>query len=73
MSNKRRAFLIIMSVSIGMAISVFIFYMRNQGKPFTSNDYLWLGTNLFFSLLIVVGIGFYFLKKNRDEKKEDES
>ncbi len=64
MSNRRRLFLIIISVSIGMALSVFIFMMKNKGKPLSNNDYLWLGTNLFFSLLIVGAIGFYFLKKN---------
>jgi hypothetical protein len=47
-----------------MALSVFIFMMKNKGKPLSNNDYLWLGTNLFFSLLIVGAIGFYFLKKN---------
>ena len=67
MSNNRRLFLIIVSVSIGMALSVFIFYMKKQGKPFDNNDYLWLGTNLFFSLLIVGGIGFYFLRKKDDD------
>ncbi len=67
MSNKRRMFLIIISVSIGMALSVFIFMMKKQGKPFDSNDYLWLGTNLFFSLLIVGGIGLYFMKKKDDD------
>ncbi len=67
MSNNRRLFLITVSVTIGMALSVFIFYMKKQGKPFDNNDYLWLGTNLFFSLLIVGGIGFYFLRKKDDD------
>jgi magnesium-transporting ATPase (P-type) len=73
MSNTRRIFLIIISLSIGMALSALIFYKKKGGQPFTSQDLLWMGTNLFFSLLIVLGIGFYLLKKNKDEKKENDN
>ncbi|QQR93949.1 MAG: hypothetical protein IPJ93_08330 [Bacteroidota bacterium] len=48
MSNKRRIFLIVISVTIGMGLSVIIFLMKNKGKALSDMDYLWLGTNLFF-------------------------
>jgi hypothetical protein len=60
-------FLIIISLSIGMGLSVFIFLMKNKGHQLNANDFLWLGTNLFFSLLIVGGIGFYFMKKDNND------
>lgn len=67
MSNKRRIFLIVISVTIGMGLSVIIFLMKNKGKSLSDMDYLWLGTNLFFSLLIVGGIGLYFMKKKDND------
>ena len=71
MSDKRRLVLIIISVTIGMGVSAFIFYAKKQGQPFNHEDYLWMGTNLFFSLLIVIGIGFFFLKKKNKNDGEE--
>ena len=70
MSNKRRIFLIVISITIGMGLSVIIFLMKNKGKPLSEMDYLWLGTNLFFSLLIVGGIGLYFMKKKDNDLRK---
>lgn len=68
MSPRRRIVLTIMSVAIGTALSVWLFKMKNQGKPMSDNDWLWLGTNFGFSLLIVLGIGIYLLKrKDKDD------
>ncbi|HCI57194.1 MAG: hypothetical protein JST71_01655 [Bacteroidetes bacterium] len=70
MSNKRRIFLIVISITIGMGLSVIIFLMKNKGKALSEMDYLWLGTNLFFSLLIVGGIGLYFMKKKDNDLRK---
>ena len=67
MSNKRRIFFFFISVTIGMGLSIIIFLMKNKGKALSNMDYLWLGTNLFFSLLIVGGIGLYFMKKKDND------
>lgn len=68
MSNRRRLVLTVVSVLIGTVLSVLIFKMKNRNQEFTNNEWLWLGTNFGFSLLIVIGIGFYFLrKKDKDD------
>ena len=71
MSDKRRLVIIIISISIGMGVSALLFYAKKQGQPFNNEDYLWMGTNLFFSLLIVIGIGFFFLKKKNKNNSEE--
>jgi O-antigen/teichoic acid export membrane protein len=58
--------LTVVSVLIGTGLSVFIFMMKNKNHEFGKNELLWLATNFGFSLLIVLGIGFYFLKKRKD-------
>lgn len=63
MSPRRRIILTVLSVSIGTALSVWLFKMKNSGKPLSDNDWLWLSTNFGFSLLIVLGIGIYLLKR----------
>lgn len=70
MSNKRRIFLVFSSLFIGMGLSVLLFIKKNNGKPLDSNDYLWLGTNLFFSLLIIGGVVYYFSKKDQNNLKK---
>lgn len=70
MSNRRRIFLVFISLSIGMGLSVLLFIKKNNGKPLDSNDYLWLGTNLFFSLLIIGGVVYYFSKKDQNNLKK---
>jgi hypothetical protein len=64
MTNKRRTFLITVSVLIGTVLSAGFIYLRRG--TLDDHDWFLLGTNLFMSLLIIFGIGFILLwrKKN---------
>jgi hypothetical protein len=63
MTNKRRAFLIITSVSTGTLLSAFLLKMR-YGE-LDSDKYLWLGTNLFMAVVLIAGIGWILVWRKR--------
>ena len=66
MSNKRRIIIITISVLAGTLLSVLMFKLR-RGGTLTSNDMSMLLTNLFFSLAIILGVGFLFIwNKKKD-------
>jgi hypothetical protein len=64
MTNKRRVTLIIVSVSIGTMLSAALvsFYRKGLGP----DDYLLLGTNLFYSLVIIFAIGYFLVWRKKD-------
>lgn len=70
MTNKRRYFLTIVSLSVGMIISLLIFYLK-KGK-FDNHTWLSYGTVFTYSLLIVLGIGWYLQRKSKKDKKNSQ-
>ena len=70
MTNKRRYFLTIVSLSIGMIISLLISYLK-KGK-LDSKAWLSYGTVFTYSLLIVLGIGWYLQRKSKKEKNDSQ-
>lgn len=67
MSDKKRMTIIFFSVLTGSLLSYAMFLMRKG--TLTSHDYFTLATNFGFALLIVLGVGFYLLKKNKKDKE----
>ncbi|MFN9596223.1 MAG: hypothetical protein ACK560_05480 [Bacteroidota bacterium] len=63
MSDRRRAFLITISVLTGTLISAFI--LKNKYGELNSNSYLWLGTNLFMSVVLIAGIGWILIWRKK--------
>lgn len=63
MTNKRRATLITISVLTGSLISGFILKMK-YGE-LDSEKYLWLGTNLFMSVVLIAGIGWILIWRKK--------
>lgn len=71
MSDKKRMIIIFLSVLTGSLLSYVMFLMRKG--TLTSHDYFVLATNFGFALLIVLGVGFYLMRKNkRDEMRKNE-
>ncbi len=66
-SKKRRLIIILISVTAGSLISLYIVKKRLGGlKP---DDYVQLGINFLFAIAIVVGIALLFQKM--DKKTND--
>lgn len=63
MSNRRRAFLIAVSVLTGSLLSAFILKMK-YGE-LDADKYLWLGTNLFMSVVLIAGIGWILIWRKK--------
>jgi hypothetical protein len=67
MSPQRRVIIVLISVSAGTVLSYFLFRFRRGGEELTQQDTHFLMTNMVFSLLIILGVGFMFLwKKKKD-------
>lgn len=64
MTNQRRATIITISVLFGTLLSAGFIYLKRGSLK--GDDYFLLGTNLFFSLLIIFCIGYFLIwrKKN---------
>lgn len=67
MDDKRRLFIVIVSVFMGTILSAGLFMMR-RGGSLASTDYTSLITNLVFALAIVICIGF-MLRNRKGTKK----
>jgi uncharacterized membrane protein len=67
MTNKRRLTLTIISLTIGMVAAVFIFYAK-RGK-FDNQTWLFFGTVMGYSILIVAGIGWYLQRKSNKKNQ----
>lgn len=63
MTNRRRAILTAVSLSIGFLLSILLFYFK-KGQ-LDQQSWYFLGTVLAYSILIVVGIGWYLQKKSK--------
>jgi hypothetical protein len=66
MTNRRRAFIIFFSVLAGTILSAGMIYLKRGS--FQDGDMFFLATNLFFSILIIAGIGFMFVWNNKKKK-----
>jgi len=67
MSPKRRVIIVLISVSAGTVMSYFLFRFKRGGADLTQQDTHFLMTNMVFSLLIILGVGFMFIwRKNKD-------
>lgn len=67
MSPKRRVIIVLLSVSSGTVLSYFLFRSRRGDGELTQQDTHFLITNMVFSLLIILGVGFMFLwRKKKD-------
>lgn len=66
MSPRRRVIIITISVLFGTVLSYFLFRFRRGGE-LTTQDTHFLLTNMFFSLLIIFGVGYVFIwRKKKD-------
>ncbi len=63
MSNRRRIFLITVSVIAGTALSGGLLSLK-RGE-LSGDDYFLLATNLFFSLLIIFSIGYFLVWRKK--------
>lgn len=67
MSPRRRIIIVILSVSAGSFLSYLLFKVRKGGGDLSQQDTHMLITNLVFSVMIILGVGFAFLwKKKKD-------
>jgi hypothetical protein len=67
MTNKRRYTLTAFSLGIGMLAAVGIFYAK-RGK-FDNQTWLFFGTVMGYSVLIVAGIGWYLQRKSNKKNQ----
>lgn len=67
MTNKRRYVLTAVSLSIGLILSLVIFYIK-RGK-FDNQTWLFFGTVMGYSILIVLGIGWYLQRKSKKKNQ----
>ncbi len=67
-SKKRRLIIIIISVTLGSLISLYI--VKKRMGTLNQQDYMQLGFNFLFAIAIVVGIGLLFQKMNKDDLKK---
>ncbi|NNF01229.1 MAG: hypothetical protein HKN22_00950 [Bacteroidia bacterium] len=63
MSNRRRIIIITISVMIGSAMSAGIYVMKKG--TLSGDDYFSLITNIVFSLLLILGIGYVFVWRKK--------
>ena len=67
MSPRRRIIIVILSVSAGSFLSYLLFKVRKGGAELSQQDTHMLITNLVFSVMIILGVGFAFLwQKKKD-------
>ena len=67
-SKKRRLIIIIISVTLGSLISLYI--VKKRMGTLNQQDYMQLGFNFLFAIAIVIGIGLLFQKMNKDDLKK---
>jgi hypothetical protein len=63
MTNRRRAILTGVSLTIGFLLSILLFYLK-KGK-LDDQSLFFLGTVLAYSIIIVAGIGWYLQRKSK--------
>lgn len=68
-SKKRRFIIILVSVSTGSLISLWI--LKQRMGTLSANDYFSLGINFFFAAALVVGLSI-FLQKMNDKYDQEE-
>lgn len=67
MSDRRRVIIITLSVLAGSFLSYFVFKLRKGGGELSQQDVHMLITNLVFSLVLILGVGYFFLwRKKKD-------
>jgi hypothetical protein len=67
MTNKRRYTLTAVSLSIGLLAAIAIFYSRRG--TFDNQTWLFFGTVMGYSILIVAGIGWYLQRKSNKKNQ----
>lgn len=65
MTNRRRIFIISISVFFGTLLSAVMLYFKRG--TLEGNDYFLLATNLFFSLVIILAIGYFLIWRKKDQ------
>jgi hypothetical protein len=68
MTNKRRYILTAASLTMGMILSVGLIFFKK--RTFDRESLLYLGTVFAYSVLIVIGIGWYLQRKSN--KKDNQ-
>lgn len=68
MKSKRRILLIILSVTTGSVISLWI--MKKRMGNLSAHDYSQIGLNFLFSAALVVGLAIFLQRMNDKDKKE---
>jgi len=67
MSPRRRIIIVFLSVSAGSFLSYLLYKARRGGAELTQQDQHMLLTNMVFSVMIILGVGFAFLwRKKKD-------
>ncbi len=69
MTNRRRYFLIIMSVTLGTILSGLMIASRGAMK---GTDYLTLFFNMAIAAAVIIALGIVFKTMDRKHKKEEE-
>jgi len=64
MTQRRRITIIAISVFFGTLLSAGIFLLKHG--TLNEQDYFTLGTNLFFSLVIIFSIGYFLVWRKKD-------
>jgi hypothetical protein len=64
MTNRRRTTIIAISVFAGTMLSAGLLYLKRGSLD--NQDYFLLGTNLFFSLVIIFAIGWFLIWRKKD-------
>jgi uncharacterized membrane protein len=67
MSNRRRFFIIFISLTIGSILSIWI--VKKRMGTLTTQSYTQLIINFVFAAFIVIGIALLFKKMNKEDKK----
>jgi hypothetical protein len=67
MSNRRRFMIILLSVSLGSILSLWI--IKKRMGTLSSDAYWQLIFNFIFAIAIVVGIAILFRRMNKDNDK----
>ncbi len=67
MSNRRRFWIIFISLTLGSILAIGI--VKKRMGTLTSQNYMQLIFNFIFAAAIVIGISLLFRKMNKDDKK----
>ncbi|MFI5217966.1 MAG: hypothetical protein ACHQNT_00660 [Bacteroidia bacterium] len=67
MTDKRRYTLTAISLTIGLAMSVLIFYIKRG--TFDNQTWLFFGTVMGYSILIVFGIGWFLQRRSKKKNQ----